>query len=134
MTTAKEEILKLLKNYFTNQEAFDGEKMLKFWHPGSKMYLVGNNNEFRIVTIEEQAGHINEVKERVPDIQVQFVIDEIEQIIIHDDLIASAHLRWRMLFPEGYGEHRTFFNLANIDGKWGIVNTVDRGFQVMPED
>ena len=132
--TTKEEIIQLLEAYFANQEAFDGENMLNFWHPGGQMYLVGNNNEFRIVTIEEQASHIKEAKERVPDIQVQFVIDEVEQIAIHDDLIASAHLRWRMIFPEGYGKHRTFFNLANIDGKWGIVNTVDRGFQVMPED
>ena len=132
--TTKEEILHLLETYFSQQEAFDGESMLKSWHPEGKMYLVGNNNEFRIVTIEEQAGHIKEAKEQVPDIRVQFVIDEVEQISIHDDLIASAHLRWRMIFPEGYGKHRTFFNLANIDGKWGIVNTVDRGFQVMLEE
>ncbi len=61
------------------------------------------------------------------------MIDEIEQVAVHDGLIASVHVRWRMIFPEGYGKHRTFFNLAKIDGVWGIVNTVDRGFQVMPE-
>ena len=134
MSRTKDEILILLETYFSYQEAFNGDGMLASWYPGGKMYLVGNNNEFRIVTIEEQVGHIKEVKERVPDIQVQFVIDEVEQIAVHDDLIASAHLRWRMIFPEGYGQHRTFFNLAKIDGKWGIVNSVDRGFQAMPEE
>lgn len=134
MSETKDEISKLIKNYFASQSTFDGDTMLNFWHPAGKMYLVGNNNEFRIVAIEEQAAHIREVKTQVPEIQVDFVIDEIEQIAVHDDLIASVHVRWRMIFPEGYGKHRTFFNLARIDKKWGIVNTVDRGFQVMPEE
>ena len=127
------EIVRLLEAYFSVQSDFDGEALASFWHPNGKMYLVGNSNEFRIVSIEEQAGHIKEVKARVPEIKVQFVIDEIEQVAVHDDLIASAHVRWRMIFPEGYGKHRTFFNLAKIEGQWGIVNTVDRGLQVVPE-
>ena len=98
------------------------------------MHLVGNNGEFRVVAIEEQVAHIKEVKDRVPDLVVNFVIDEIEQVAVHDDLVASVHVRYRMVFPEGYGEHRCFYNLAKIDGQWGIVNVVDRGFQVMPEE
>jgi hypothetical protein len=38
-----------------------------------------------------------------------------------------------MIFPNSYGVHCIFFNLAKIEVKWGIVNTVDRGFQVMEE-
>jgi hypothetical protein len=132
MSGPQAEIIQLIEAYFAVQSEFDGEAMASFWHPAGKMYLVGNSNEFRIVSIEEQAGHIKETKERLPEINVQFVIDEIEQVSVHDDLIASAHVRWRMIFPEGYGKHRSFFNLAKIAGKWGIVNTVDRGFQVMP--
>ena len=49
------------------------------------------------------------------------------------ELIACAHVRYRMVLPEGYGVHRCFYNLANLDGKWGIVNAVDRGLQVSPE-
>lgn len=128
------EIVQLLEAYFSIQSDFDGDALASFWHPNGKMYLVGNSNEFRIVSIEEQAGHIKAAKARMPEIEVQFVIDEIEQVAVHDDLIASAHVRWRMIFPEGYGKHRTFFNLAKIAGQWGIVNTVDRGLQVMPEE
>ena len=134
MSNPQIEITQLLETYFAKQEDFDGEGMLAAWHPEGKMYLVGNNNEFRIVTVEEQAGHIKTAKERMPDIQVKFVIDEIEQVAVYDDLIASVHVRWRMIFPEGYGRHRTFFNLAKVDGLWGIVNTVDRGLQEMPEE
>lgn len=134
MSAQNEEIIQLIETYFSQQEAFDGDGMLKSWHPEGMMYLVGNDNEFRVVSVVEQSNHIKEVKERIPDIKVKFAIDEIEQVSVHDDLIASAHINWRMIFPDGYGKHRTFFNLAKIDGEWGIVNTVDRGFQVMPED
>ena len=131
MATHREKIVQLLETYFRQQEAFDGNEMQKSWHPKGMMYLVGNSGQFRIVSIEEQVAHLKEAKERMPDINIKFIIDEIEQISVHDDLIASAHIRWRMIFPEGYGKHRTFFNLANINGVWSIVNTVDRGFQVM---
>ncbi len=134
MSTTEETVIELLKTYFSQQEAFDADAMLQAWHPNGMMYLVGNANEFRVVSIEEQAAQIRAVRQQMPDMQVKFVIDEIEQVAVHDDLIASLHVRWRMIFPEGYGRHRTFFNLANIDGVWGIVNTVDRGLQEMPEE
>ena len=131
---AKDEIIQLIEAYFNKQSDFDGEGMLNYWHLDGKMYLVGNLGEFRAVTIEEQVNHMKDAKESVPDLKVDFVIDEIEQVAVHDDLIASVHLRYRMVFPEGYGNHRCFYNLAKIDGVWGIVNVVDRGFQVMPEE
>ena len=133
MSTAKEEITQLIQAYFTRQSDFDGEGMLAFWHPAGQMYLVGNQGEFRVVTIEEQVGHIKDAKARVPDLRVEFVLEEIEQVTVHDELIACAHVRYRMVLPEGYGVHRCFYNLANMDGKWGIVNAVDRGLQVSPE-
>jgi len=49
-------------------------------------------------------------------------------------IFTSAHALWRMGSPEGYGKQRTFFNLVRIERKWSIVNTVDHGFQVMPEE
>jgi hypothetical protein len=131
MTDTNREIIQLLENYFARQSMFDGDGMLEFWHPGGRMYLVGNQNEFRVVTIEEQASHIKDAKERVPDLKVEFILEEIEQVVVQEDLIASAHVRYRMIFPEGYGKHRCFYHLAKIEGKWGIVNVVDRGVQVL---
>jgi len=125
-----EEIVQFIEAYFARQSDFDGEGMLEFWHAGGKMYLVGNDQTFRVVTVEEQARHIQEAKARVPDLQVEFVLDEVEKVEVQDELIASVHVRYRMLLPEGYGKHRCFYNLAKIDGKWGIVNAVDRGIQV----
>jgi len=124
------EIIQLLEAYFERQSLFDGGGMLEFWHPGGRMYLVGNQNEFRVVTIEEQVDHIKGAKERLPDLRVTFVLDEIEQVVVQDDLIAAAHVRYRMILPEGYGQHRCFYHLAKIDGKWGLVGAVDRGIQV----
>jgi len=66
----------------------------------------------------------------VIEYQVKFVIDDIERIALHDDLIASVHVRWGMIFPDGYGKHRSFYNLAKVDGKWGIINVVDRGLEM----
>ena len=131
MSVTDDEITKMIEVYFAKQSEFDGDSMLDFWHPGGMMYLVGNNNEFRIVTAEDQAAHVKEAKERVPDLKVHFQIEKIEQAIVHEDLIASVHVRYRMTFPGGYGKHRCFYNLAKIEGKWRIVNSVDRGFQVM---
>jgi hypothetical protein len=93
------------------------------------MYLVGNDGDFRVVSAETQASHIDDVGRKVPDLQVGFEIDEIESLTIHDDLIASVHVRWRMVFPGSFGRHLTFFNLVNMDGGWVIVNIVDRGFE-----
>jgi hypothetical protein len=126
-----EELVQFIKAYFASQSAFDGDGMLGFWHAGARMYLVGNANTFRVVTIEEQVNHIKEAKARVPDLRVEFLLDEVEQVVVQDELIASVHVRYRMMLPEGYGEHRCFYNLAKVDGKWGIVNAVDRGIQVL---
>lgn len=131
MSDADREIMQLLAAYFQQQSRFDGDGMLDFWHPGGRMYLVGNNNEFRVVTIEEQAGHIKAAKERVPDLSVTFILDEIEQVVVQDDLIASVHVRYRMMLPEGYGQHRCFYHLAKMAGKWGLVHAVDRGTEVL---
>jgi hypothetical protein len=131
MNVTGDKITKMIEAYFARQSEFDGDGMLEFWHPGGMMYLVGNNNEFRIVTVEEQAAHIKETRERVPDLKVHFQIETIEQVVEHEDLIASVHVRYRMILPDGYGKHRCFYNLAKIEGKWGIVNAVDRGFQEM---
>ena len=131
MTIANNEITELIEAYFAKQSEFDGNNMFDFWQPGGMLYLVGNNNEFRIVTIEDQAAHIREAKERMPDLKVLFQIEMIEQVVVHDDLIASVYVRYRMAFPDGYGKHRCFYNLAKIEGKWRIVNAVDRGFQEM---
>lgn len=131
MSVTDSEITKMIEAYFSIQSEFDGDGMLGFWHSGGMMYLVGNNNEFRIVSVEDQASHIKEAKDRVPDLKVHFEIEKIEQVVIHEDLIASVHVLYRMVFPDGYGKHRCFYNLAKIEGKWMIVNAVDRGFQVM---
>ena len=133
MPDTKAEIKQLIETYFTRQSDFDGDGMLDFWHPAGRMYLVGNQGDFRVVTIEEQAGHIKQAKAHRADLRVEFVLEEIDQIRVHDDLIASVHVSYRMVFPEGYGTHRCFYHLANMDGKWGIVNAVDRGIQVTDE-
>ena len=133
MSQVNEEINQLIEAYFLSQSGFDGEKMLEFWFPKGKMFLVGNQNVFRVVTVEEQTHHMKDVKIRMPDIAVKFVMDEIEQVAVHDDLIASVHARYRMVFPEGYGKHRCFFNLVKVDGNWKIVNVVDRGFEILSE-
>jgi hypothetical protein len=126
-----EEIVQFIEAYFARQSAFDGDGMLDSWHAGGRMYLVGNENTFRVVTIEEQASHIKEVRARVPDLRVEFMLDEVERVEVQDELIASVHVRYRMILPEGYGKHRCFYHLAKVDGKWGIVNAVDRGIQVL---
>lgn len=130
MTQTNQEIIHFIEAYFARQSEFDGDGMLEFWHPEGRLYLVGNQNVFRIVSIEEQVRHIKEAKESVPDLKIEFVLDEIEQVTVQEDLIASVHVRYRMLMPQGYGKHRCFYHLAKIDGKWGFVNAVDRGYQV----
>ncbi len=129
----KQFFLEFFETYFAQQAGFNGDHLLDYWHPNGIMHIVGNAGEFRTTTIEDQIKGMQAARERMPDLKVDFVIDEIEQIAIHDDLIASIHVRYRMVFPEGYGQHRTFFNLANINGKWGVVHALDRGVEVLPE-
>ena len=129
-----EELTQFFDKYFARQSDFDGDGMLEFWHSDGMMYLVGNENQFRVVCILDQIGHIKEAKKHRPDMSVEFTLDEIEQITTYDELIASVHVRYRMIFPGGYGQHRCFYNLAKIDGKWLIANAVDRGLQVLPEE
>jgi len=68
MTNSRDDVLQIIESFFRHQEAFDGKGILSVWHSGGRMYLVGNNNEFRVVSIEEQSEHINQVKDKVPDI------------------------------------------------------------------
>ena len=133
MSDSQAAIIQRIEDYFARQADFDGDGMLEFWHPMGKMYLVGNQGEFRVVTVEEQAEHIKEAKARLPYLHVEFALEEIEQVAVHDDLVASVHVRYRMVFPEVYGLHRCFYNLVNMDGKWGIVNAVDRGLESLEQ-
>ena len=134
MSDSKYAISDLIQAYFKERSKFNGDGLLKYWQPQGKLFLVGNQGNFRIVTIEEQTDHMKEVRTAMPDFKISFKLDEIEQIKVYDDLIASVHVRYRMLLPAGYGQHRCFFNLAKIEGKWKIVNTVDRGIEVLPDD
>ncbi len=131
---SKEEIIHFIKSYFAARAKFNGIDVRRFWYPEGKMFLVGNQGTFRIVTNEKQAEHIQKTNEKRPELKVDFVLDEIEQVQVHDDLIATVHVRYRMIFPEGYGQHRSFINMAKIDGTWMIVNAVDRGLEVSPDD
>ena len=130
MPNSEEQITRVLDDFFQAQEAFDGAAVLAAWHPGGMLYLVGNDGRFRVVTIEEQAAHLDEVRVRVPGLRVRFEVEAVEGLAIQDDLIASLHVRWRMIMPESEGRHRSFYHLANMDGRWGLVSAVDRGFEV----
>ena len=68
MSQSKDEIKQLMESYFAEQAGFNGEGMLKYWHPEGVMYLVGNQGEFRVVTIEEQVSHMAKAKEHMPDL------------------------------------------------------------------
>ncbi len=118
------------EKYFQAQSGFNGSHLMDYWRPGGILHTVGNAGEFHTRTIEKQIEGMKAAQERIPGLKVDFVIDEIEQIAVHDDLIASVHIRYRMIFPDGYGKHRSFFSLTKIDQEWGIVSALDRGFEV----
>ena len=133
MADSEEQIRRVLEEFFRAQETFDGAAVLAAWHPGGRLYPVGNTGQFRVVSIEEQAAHLDEVRVRVPGLRVRFEVEAVEGLAVHDDLIASLHVRWRMIMPESEGRHRSFYHLANMDGRWGLVSAVDRGFEVPAE-
>ena len=87
---------------------------------------------FELLRLKTRPIHIDEVKLKIPDLQVGFEIDEFENLTLHDDLIASVHVCWRMVFPNSLGaSSNQFFNLANMDGRLGNYcnHIVDRGFE-----
>ena len=130
MTELNQAVINVIEEFFRLQGEFDGDGILNLWHTEGMVYMVGNNNQFRINSIKEQCAHINEVKKKVPDIRVDFLIDSVEEVSIQDDLIATARVQWRMMMLDSYGKHRSFYNLVKIGGRWVIVNVVDRGLEI----
>lgn len=65
----------------------------------------------------------------MPDAEIAFIIDDFLHVDVHDNVIASVELTWRMILPESEGKHRTYFHLVKIDEKWTIVNVLDRGLE-----
>ena len=121
-------IRELLQTYYRCFAKFDGEGMKALWHPEGKLFNVGNRNAFIIRDPATFTERWSVIKQKL-DSELSIEIDDMHHIVAYDTLIASAEVKWRMVMPDSWGEHCSYFNLAKIDGTWQIVGMVDRGWE-----
>lgn len=123
-----EAIQLLLQTYFQYFADFDGSGMNALWHPEGKQFNVGNRNEFLVRTPKTFTERWEAIRERV-DFTMTIEIDDMSHIAVYDALIASAEVKWRMLMPDSWGEHCSYFHLIKQDDAWKIAGVVDRGWE-----
>ena len=123
-----DQIRELLQTYYRCFAKFDGEGMNALWHPEGKLFNVGNRNEFLIRDPATFTERWSVIKEKL-DYELTIEIDDMRHIVVYDGLIASAEVKWRMVMPDSWGEHCSYYHLAKIDGVWQIAGVVDRGWE-----
>ena len=129
----------LVNTYIKTMGTGDEEKFHEIWHPAARRFNIGNSNEllsFNLAEIDEYTlrGIKKLRKEASDSARFEFVLDEVLHLSIYSNLIAAVEIKWHMTLPGSRGLHHTYFHLARQNGKWLIVNVLDRGYEFKQKD
>ncbi|MFW9916751.1 MAG: nuclear transport factor 2 family protein [Candidatus Thorarchaeota archaeon] len=127
-----EKVKKTLGRYYSSQEHSNKEEFLSVWHADARRISFGNDNKMLVSTSEDIIKYtidgLRIAKERDPDFYVNFQVNEIKHVAVHD-VVASAEVDWKMEMPMARGFHSSFFHLAKIEDEWIIIGLTDRGVE-----
>ncbi len=131
-TKHRSEIINLIQSYFKIMSDCDEEAFANIWHDKAQRVSIGNSNEIMVFSkdniIEFSLRGLKNAIETIPGFFVRNEIIEISHIEILD-VIATVEVKWHMIMPENRGEHTSCFHLAIENGKWNILNLLDRGIE-----
>jgi len=137
MSHLDEEIVirELVEDYIDIMEKSDEKRFLDLWHPDARRFGLGNDKQLNSFSKDEivkfSLAGLRKLKEQIPNPEIiKFTITEIINISVFEGVIASAELKWQMILPGSKGNHHTFIQFAKKEGKWFIVNVLDKGFEV----
>lgn len=129
----------LVNTYIKTMGTGDEERFHEIWHPAARRFSIGNSNElhsFSQAEIDEYTlKGIKQLRKEASDsARFEFVLDEVLHFSIYSNLIASVEVKLHMTLPGSEGLHHTYFHLAKQNGKWRIVNALDRGYEYTQKD
>lgn len=129
----------LVNTYIKTMGTGNEEKFHEIWHPAAKRFSIGNSNELHSFSQSEISEYtlkgIKQLRKEASDPgRFEFVLDEVLHLSIYSDLIASVEVKWHMALPGSEGLHHTYFHLVKQNGKWLIVNVLDRGYECTQKD
>ena len=135
MTTKNNEIEQIKNSllvFFQGLDETNEELFKSVTHQNVRTVNIGNSNEIFVFTVEEIieytiTGLRNAIQKNPGFFSRREEID-IDHITVHE-IIASAEVSYKMVMPESVGYHRIYFHLAKENGKWMIVNIIDRGLE-----
>ncbi len=128
--TEVKEISNLLKDLFTGFEKADEDQFLSVTHPEVRTVNIGNTNDVNVFSAEDICKYsirgLRSAMERDPKFYAKREISAIHDIRVYE-VIASADVEYRMVMPDAIGIHRSFYHFVKVNGKWQVMNIIDRG-------
>ncbi|MFX0181734.1 MAG: hypothetical protein ACFE95_01530 [Candidatus Hodarchaeota archaeon] len=123
-------LLEIIKMYFDSSVNSRIELFQEITHPNFIRFGLGNSNELYYMSRDEVINQsligLSKARETIPNFKCSFKIKKITHLTIHD-VIASIGVEWIMMMTDSVGIHCTCFHLAKDEGKWILVNALDRG-------
>ena len=117
------EIIEDLFAFFNNKEE---DHLRELFHPKAIFANIGNANELYIRTVDEFIDTtIVAIKQN--NIEVENKIEEIKHLQIIDGVIAALEITYTMIMKDSIGKHTCFLHLVKENGKWYVLDWVDRG-------
>jgi hypothetical protein len=106
-------------------------------HPQVRTVNIGNSNEVHVFTLDQIVEFtINGLKravEQIPGFYARW--DKIEFInVTVQDVTAAVEVRYQMAMPDSTGFHQSFIHLVKEDGRWLVINIIDRGIEKAIDD
>lgn len=112
-----EAVLKPVRTFTAGLGSHDFAAISSAWHANGRLFIVEN-----IQTVDFLKG--------IPPF-VRFEFDEPEVLSV-DGRIAVVKLGWRMIMPKTVGQHKSYLNLVEENGRWLIISETDFGVEKEP--
>ena len=106
-------------------------------HPQVRTVNIGNSNEVHVFTLEQIVEFtihgLKRAAEQMPGFYARW--ENIEIIHTHvEDVTAAVEASYQMVMPDSTGFHHSFIHLVKQDGRWLVINIIDRGIEKAKDD
>jgi hypothetical protein len=101
-------------------------------HPEMRTVNIGNENKVHVFNVdqicENTINGLKAAKEKMPGFYARW--EEIEFVdVTVGDVVAFVSVSYKMIMPESLGKHTSGIHLVKPEGKWQVIQIVDRGIE-----
>ena len=128
----QEAIKDCIQTLFKAFDETDEQLFRSVTHPMMRTVNIGNSNAPYIFSalevVENTIVGLRNAMDKMPGF---FAVREdlnIQRIEVHE-VIATAEISYTMRMPDSAGHHYAYLHFINLDGRWLLMQMVDRGIE-----